>query len=197
MKHAEIAHSMPGRVRLRIPAARHNPELLEEIRQALAGLPGLQRTRLKPEAGSIVLRYDIAEAAAFEAWLTQQGVSVISLPQRDLYGGPPQPGGEIGEMASKIKAEAEFLADHSQVARAIFDFVKQVDREVRIATNNTIDLKIVVALALAVVTFAGIGVHASTPMWVTLALFAVNHFVELHSSTQSAAARHAKLRVIA
>jgi hypothetical protein len=39
----------------------------------------------------------------------------------------------------------------------------------------------VLALALAVATFAGVGATAATPMWVTLALFALNHFIEMQT----------------
>ena len=118
MKHAEIAHQMPGRVRIRIPAARDNPELLEGIREAFADLPGLQRTRLKPEAGSIVLRYDVTEAAAFEKRLAQQWKTVSpSLPRkpskpRKAQRTASRPGDEIDEIAHKIEMEAEFLAGH-------------------------------------------------------------------------------------
>lgn len=194
MKHAEIAHQMPGRVRIRIPAARDNPELLEGIRQVFADLPGLQRTRLKPEAGSIVLRYDVTEAAAFEKRLAQQWKTVSpSLPRKPPKGqrAAQRPGDEIEEIAHKIEMEAEFLAGHSHLAHVVFEFFKQADRELKILTNNIVDLKIVLALALAIATFAGIGAQAATPMWVTLALFAVNHFIEMHGPTASAAARDA------
>jgi len=52
MKHVHIAHQMPGRVRIKVPAARDNPELLEEIQQVFAGMPGLKRTRVKPGAAA-------------------------------------------------------------------------------------------------------------------------------------------------
>jgi hypothetical protein len=194
MRYAEIAHQMPGRVRIRVPTARDNPELLEAIRQAFADLPGLRATRLKPEAGSIVLQYDVAEAEAFERHLARQWNAVApTLPHkpRKLLKATRRPGDEIEEMAHKIEVEAEFLAGHSHLAHAIFDFFKQADRELKIVTNNAVDLKIVLAVALAVATFAGIGAHAATPMWVTLALFAINHFIEMHSPAAGAAERHA------
>ena len=36
-------------------------------------------------------------------------------------------------------------------------------------------------MALAGFTFLEIGAAAATPMWVTLAIFSLNHFVELHA----------------
>ena len=199
MRHAEIAHQMPGRVRIRIPAARDNPELLEGIRQAFAELPGLRETRLKPELGSIVLRYDVAEAEAFEKRLAQQwNAAALSQPQNPekTFKAARRPGDEVEEVAHKIEAEAEFLAEHSHLAHAILDLFKQADRELKILTNNAVDLQIVLALALAVATF-GVGAHAATPMWVTLALFAVNHLIEMHSQATGATARHASQRATA
>ncbi|MBV8654373.1 MAG: hypothetical protein JO255_23130 [Alphaproteobacteria bacterium] len=188
--HVQIAHQMPGRIRIKIPAARDNPELLEQIRQMFAGIEGLERTRVKPEAGSIVVRYDPNDNGAFEARLMQQWKDVLPLLPR-----PPArpkkrelPGNEFAVVTKQIEAEAQFLAGRSQSARAIVDFFKQADRQIKLATNNAIDLKIVLALALAVATFVEIGAAAATPMWVTLALFALNHFLEMHSLDAARAA---------
>ena len=38
-----------------------------------------------------------------------------------------------------------------------------------------------VPIALAGFTFLEIGAAAATPMWVTLVIFSLNHFVELHA----------------
>jgi hypothetical protein len=187
MNHVQIAHQMPGRVRFKIPAARDNPELLEEIRKIFAGMPGLRRTRVKPEAGSIVLRYDPDAAAAFEAQLMEKWRQMRQLmppkaPKKQKAPKRPERlGDEFDQVTREIEAEAEFLAGHSHSARVLVDFFKDADREIKILTNNAIDLKIVLALALAVATFAGVGATAATPMWVTLALFALNHFIEMQT----------------
>ena len=62
------------------------------------------------------------------------------------------------------------------------EFVKGVDHQLKTVTDNTIDLKIVLAVGLAGYTFMEIGAEAATPMWVTLVLFATNHFAELHNA---------------
>jgi hypothetical protein len=144
-------------------------------------MPGLKQTRVKPDAGSIVLIYDPKETATFEAQLMEHWAGVMpSMPRR-----PPKrrdlPGNEFARTTRQVEAEAELLAGHSHSARVIVDFFKDADREIKILTNNLIDLKIVLALALAVATFAGIGATAATPMWITLALFALNHFIEMQT----------------
>jgi hypothetical protein len=66
-------------------------------------------------------------------------------------------------MSRKIEAEVTSLASRSQSAHAVVAFCKDVDRQARLATNNAIDLKIIIALGLAAATFVGGGVHAATP----------------------------------
>ena len=191
MKYVQIAHQMPGRVRFKIPTAQDNPELLEQIRQAFADMPGLRQTRVKPDAGSIVLIYDPNETASFEAQLMHHWAGVMpSMPPR-----PPKrrdlPGNELAQATRQIEAEAELLAGHSHSARVVVDFFKDADREIKILTNNLVDLKIVLALALAVAAFAGIGATAATPMWVTLALFALDHFIEMQAPSAAVTPKRA------
>ena len=191
MKYVQIAHQMPGRVRFKIPTAQDNPELLEQIRQAFVDMPGLRQTRVKPDAGSIVLIYDPNETASFEAQLMHHWAGVMpSMPPR-----PPKrrdlPGNEFAQATRQIEAEAELFAGHSHSARVIVDFFKDADREIKILTNNLVDLKIVLALALAVAAFAGIGATAATPMWVTLALFALDHFIEMQAPSAAVTPKRA------
>jgi hypothetical protein len=80
-----------------------------------------------------------------------------------------------------IEKEAEFLASHSHTAEALFKFGRQVDHEVKKATGNTVDLKVLTPLALAIAVFLELGASAATPVWLTLGLFSFNHFVELHT----------------
>ena len=87
----------------------------------------------------------------------------------------------------------QFLAQHSHSARAVVDFVKKVDREIKLATNNTIDLKIVFALAIIGFTVFEVGATAATPVWVTLAIFTVNHFIEMHPKHGAAGEGHPNL----
>jgi hypothetical protein len=162
--------------------------LLEQTRQVFAGIPGLQEIRVKPDSGSIVLRYDPDDAAAFEAQLLQRWRDVPPLmPRRPLKKQRELPGDEFARATQQIEDEAELLAGHSHLARAIVDFFKDADREIKTLTNNMIDLKIVLALGLALATFAGVGATAATPMWITLALFALNHFIEMQAPGSAAA----------
>jgi Heavy metal associated domain 2 len=169
--HAKVAHHVPGRLRVKIDAA--NPALLESVKQAFAGVPGIDAIIVKPDSGSLVLHYDPRLEAEIEARFATHSRGHVEV-------GGERPGDEIEALARKLEAEAEFLAGRSQWAHAAVEFFKQFDRQIRAATDNTIDLKIVLTLGLAVVTLVGVGAAAATPMWITLVLFALNHFIEQH-----------------
>jgi len=160
---------------MKVPSAKSHPEILEAYREAFSLIPGVIKTTAKPETGSIVLHYDPKQEAAFEHHFHRTADQHLEM------AAPGRPDDEIDKIAGKIEAEAEFLAAHSRLARTTVDFFKVFDRELKLATGNTIDLKIVLAGGLAAYTFLEIGGSAATPMWVTLALFSLNHFAELQT----------------
>jgi hypothetical protein len=87
---------------------------------------------------------------------------------------------EADELAEKIQREAEFLAAHSELAFHVVNAVKALNKQVRGATGNTVDLKVLVPAGFAVWAFFKAGAEISTPLWVTLAIFSFNSFVALH-----------------
>lgn len=57
---AEIVHVCPGRVRLRLPAARGRPEVLDGIRTGLSQLPRIDDVVVNPGTGSVLVRGTVA-----------------------------------------------------------------------------------------------------------------------------------------
>jgi hypothetical protein len=170
---ARIEHKVPGRMRIKIPSAKGNPGILEVFESVFSAIPGITKVKPKRETGSIVIHYDPKREVEFQNQFHQ------CCAQHEVSVSNARPGDEIEEIAKKIEAEAEFLAERSELVRATVDMFKAVDYQIKAATGNTIDLKIVLVGGLAVTTFVEIGAEAATPMWVTLALFAVNHFIEM------------------
>jgi hypothetical protein len=166
-----VAHQVPGRVRMKIPSAKGNPELLEEMKQTLSVIPGIEEVIINPATGSLVLHYDTDHHDAFHGHLVHH------------TGGQhqPPPTNEIDALASKIQQEAEFLAENSHTARVVVDFFKQVDAHIKTGSHNTIDLKIVLAVGIASFTILEVGANAATPVWVTLAMFGLNHLIEANT----------------
>jgi Heavy metal associated domain 2 len=170
-----IEHQVPGRVRMKIPAGKGNPELLQQISEVFGVIPGIEEISVNPTTGSVVLHYDTDRHDEFHGNL-QQHAAAHGMANGGLHGADT----ELDKLANSIEAEAEFLASHSHSARAVVDFVKKCDREIKLATNNSVDLKIIFAAAIIMFTVFEVGATAATPVWVTLAIFTVNHFIEMH-----------------
>ena len=150
-----------------------DPELLDQIKESFRAIPGIKSVAVNPTTGSLILHYDPTRHAEFYKQFQDRFAShALSVST------PPMT--EIDDFTNAIQAEAEFLADRSITARSIVDFCKRLDRSLRVATNNAIDLKIVVAGGFAVVVLLEIGVSVATPMWVTLAIYGLNHLAELN-----------------
>ena len=185
-----VAHQVRGRVRMKIPSAKGNPELLRQISETFAAVPGIEQITVNPATGSMVVLYDADQHDEFHSRLQHH----YDPPAPDYCAAPKT---EIDELTNKIEAEAEFLSQHSDSARAIVDFFKSVNREIKVATNNTVDLKIVFAAAIVGFTVIEVGATAATPVWVTLAIFGLNHFIEMHTPHANANPTGAPVVVVA
>ena len=168
----QIAHQTPGRVRMKVPSAKGNPDLLREIGETFGMIPGIERVTVNEVTGSVILHYNTDHHATFHNGLSQ----------RFLSGSQPYqpPTTEIDNLARKIEDEAEFLASHSASAKAIVDFFKRLDREIKVASHNVIDFKILLAMGIIGITVFEVGATAATPIWLTLTVFSLNHLIELH-----------------
>jgi hypothetical protein len=183
---AEIAHHVRGRLRMKVPAAKGNAELLEQIRRELVNVPCVHSVTANPDTGSLIVHYNDEYHADFHNTLSDhcdQSCQHVAVARPEFTPAfPPAPSRtEVDEMARMLEEEAEFLAQHSVLAETIVGIFKDLDRQLKVATNNNVDLKVVVPLGLAVYTFVQLGVEAATPVWLTLGLFALNHFVEMHA----------------
>jgi hypothetical protein len=183
-----IAHQVPGRLRMKIPAGKGNPELLRQISETFGLIPGIEQITVNPTTGSIVLHYDADRHDEFHGTFQHH---------YQAHGPGRPPATELDELTRRIEDEAEFLANHSQSARAVVDFIKNVDREIKVATGNMIDLKIVFAVGIIGFTVLEVGATAATPVWVTLAIFSLNHFIEMHPQPVQATPHLAPVRVMA
>jgi cation transport ATPase len=166
---------------MKIPSGKGNPALLRQVADAFGQIPGIESVVVNETTGSLVLRYDAGRHDQFHDAL-----------HGHIHGADHRPTTEIDTLADKIEEEAEFLAEHSASARAVVDFFKAVDREIKIATNTNLDLKMVLAAGVIAVTVLEIGATAATPVWVTLMLFATNHYIELHQSPPQPARANAR-----
>jgi len=177
MRHAaHVAHHSRGRLRVRVPSAKGKPAALEAIRLALQNMAGVKDVEVNETIGSVTIHYDPHHHTDLEQHLVSENcqqdvIRVMPVPKLD----------DLCEVEGMIEHEAEFLAQHSHLAKKIFDSVDALDRGVKLATNNAIDFKVIAPLGLAVSAFLGLGIEASTPVWLTLGLFSFNHLIDLHT----------------
>ncbi|WP_331371421.1 HMA2 domain-containing protein [Sinorhizobium chiapasense] len=57
---AQIVHYTPGRLRIKIPAARHQTTFFADLQQQLVGADGVLSVTVNPTAASLVIVHDIA-----------------------------------------------------------------------------------------------------------------------------------------
>jgi hypothetical protein len=178
MRHAaHVAHHSRGRLRIRVPSAKGNATALEAIRQTLVNVAGVKGVEVNETIGSVTVHYDPLHHSDFEQHLAGEGahqevVRVEKAPTLE----------DLSKVDGMIEHEAAYLAQHSHFAKAIVDWANELDRSVKVATGNAVDLKVLAPLAIAVGAFMELGVAASTPVWLTLGLFSFNHFVDLHTT---------------
>jgi len=169
----QIAHQVPGRIRMKVPSVKTNPELAEQIKQTFSAIPGIEQVMINPTTGSVVLHYDKDRHHEVHPHL-----------HHHTGGHFRPPSNEIDALASKIEQEAEYLAEHSQTAKVVVDFFRDFDQQIKIASGNVVDLKIVLAAGIAGFTIFEVGASAATPVWVTLSIFALNHMIQANMSGQ-------------
>jgi hypothetical protein len=174
----QIAHQVPGRIRMKIPSAKGDPALLEEIQKTFSVIPGIEQVEVNPATGSVVLKYDADRHDDFHAGFAHR------FNEHDA-GQPPvrrrPPSNEIDALATKIEEEADFLAEHSDAAKAVVEFCRHWDTEIKVASGNMLDLKMVLCVGLVGFMIFEVGAAAATPVWVTLTLFGLNHFIEMQA----------------
>src|ERR1700760_2315842 len=151
----QVAHQVPGRIRMKVPAGKDNAELLEQIKQTFSVIPGIEQVTVNPTTGSVVLHYDTEKHDEFHGYLHHHTGHHFK-----------PPGNEIDSLANKIEQEAEYLAEHSHAAKVVVDFCKDVDKQIKLAVG------------IAGFTIFEVGASAATPVWVTLSVFALNHMIQ-------------------
>lgn len=172
---AIISHRTPGRIRIKIPSAKADPEFLEQARAALSALPGVIEVSSNPLTGSLLVLHlpetqlDLKAAGA--------GHDGISLPF--VIDEPPQTASASSHRKHRRRGPRQ-----SMVAHAVAEAVRDVDDAVRDATGNVLDLKVLLPIVAGVLGLTLIGRSRRTPIWLTLMMFAFSSFMTLHDVSE-------------
>src|ERR1035437_3431551 len=144
---ARVVHHVKGRIRVKLHDAKGNHRFLESVQQSLSPVAGVRNVDVNSATGSIVVHYDETMHPDFAQTLANHGKSV------DLFSLEPAELSEVDAIANKLEREAQFLAQHSDVAKSAVNFVSQIDQALKQATNNTVDLKVLLPMGLAIYAF--------------------------------------------
>jgi cation transport ATPase len=154
---------------MKIPTAKGDPEALRAIAESFGSVSGVESVDVNPTTGSLTLKYRATRQVEVHANLGQRIGDDYRPPQTD-----------IDKFSDNIAREAEFLAQHSHSAKLIVDFFAHLDAEIKRRSDNFVDLKIILAALFITGAIFEVGMAAATPVWLTLAVFSVNHMVQLH-----------------
>ncbi|HSU33411.1 MAG TPA: hypothetical protein VLJ11_19440 [Bryobacteraceae bacterium] len=161
---ADLLHHIPGRIRLRIPAAKGNVEKLRGIQQSLGELAGIQAVEINVLLGTIVIRYDLAQFTGFTAQLavyaTEHGLFAIG-------------GQSVGPCISDAQ-------------RSLNGFLGTLNRAVQEAMGNALNLKELLPLALGFYGLLFVNKSAAAAQWLNWIQFAIDTYMDLHEAEPTA-----------
>jgi hypothetical protein len=161
---AYVRHHSPGRVRLRIPKAKRQPDALKKIAEAAEKIDGVRATSVNPITGSVLIRCAVGT-------LKSLGVLAAALTDSGL-------GIELVDMMVEDEGE---IAEYSYLARDLGDVLLSADSAMKQATANQLDLRVLLPAAAGIAATVALSKPTmATPLWLTLAIFAFSSFVALN-----------------
>ncbi len=169
---AYIAHHIPGRIRVRVPAARGNSQLLRQIDEKLARVSGIESVESSALTGSVLIRYDPKLYGKLDRMLDGSGDSAmpfeLTVPKT---------------AATRLRARSRRRKSRrrSHVAEAVSDLFAEFDDAIRDATDNELDLKVLLPVVAAAFGLWVLPRAASTPLWLTLMIFSFHSFMSLNA----------------
>jgi Heavy metal associated domain 2 len=168
---AYVHHHLPGRVRLRIPAVKGEEQELRELSSAIARVPGISQVEYNPLTASILIQYSPEHhknLQSLESSLSASGAPINVTNTEPVHHGSHHRRHKRGR---------------SLAARRVDSFFRQLDHEVRVATDNEVDLKFILPFGVGVLGLFALRHSSITPLWLTLLIFAFNSFLGLHAPT--------------
>jgi hypothetical protein len=139
----EILHHVPGRIRLKVVAAKGDDARWAKVQRIVNSVDGVRHIKTNRITGSITINYDMSDRS-FRQRLEkalQENDALLSFIVPEL--------GQAEKISELIKSDAELLRRRSRVASSFYTAINRIDLALKRATNNMIGLKLLLALALA------------------------------------------------
>jgi hypothetical protein len=160
-----LAHSSPGRMRLRLRWLREAPEEATRLADKLAALNGMIEAAVRPWTGSVLCHYDperLDEHRIVTAALRHSRATAVVRPGEE----------------NQLESESAPATSGSSLGHAVADSFAAINREVVAATDGRLDLGILASLGFVTVGAAEIAVtrQLPAPPWFNLAWWAFRTF---------------------
>lgn len=177
---AYVSHHIPGRIRIKLTEGKNNPPLLERVRELALAVAGVAAAEFNPLTGSILIHYAPAERYEFEE-LLRSGISTAVSLILEPHGSSEKrsPGARSRKLRSRPRI--------SKAAQSMLEFFNQVDDTIRATTDDELDLRMLLPLAVASAGLFAFPRAISTPLGLTLMIFAFNSFNTLHAGEEAEA----------
>lgn len=152
---AQVVHHLPGRLRLKLPHAKGNYELLEEIKLTVSAAEGVTQVDVNPTTGSILIQYDQTE----------------------------QP--ELHKQLQRAEAQVAFALEIVRISSngkngSLESFVKQLRENIKRETGDAVDLKQFFPASIALYDLLFVKRSRPTPLWLTLLMFSFSSYMDLN-----------------
>ncbi|GAA6618866.1 HMA2 domain-containing protein [Scytonema sp. NUACC26] len=155
----KVVSSTPGRLRLRVASQQRQLGDMERIAKALEAQPNISHVRTNIQNGSIVIQHDTQDGSLENVLATLRDLGIIF---------------------------AEITLGKSEAAAGVSDAVVDLNKRVKKATNNSVDLRFLFPLGLGILSIRKLltqGLQFEIIPWYVLAWYAFDSFIKLHGMT--------------
>ncbi|HEX5062681.1 MAG TPA: hypothetical protein VFV99_25085 [Kofleriaceae bacterium] len=163
MSWVQIVHEVPGRTRLLAKALRKDTARCERLAETLAAVPGVYRVEARPYTGSLLVQHARSTTAQT---LVETAARTLEAPVVARGATPPTP---------------ETVPALSEVARKLARALQDIDRDVRRASEGSVDLGTLITLGLLGAGAVQVARTEQLPLppWFNLAWWAFRTFITL------------------
>jgi len=174
-----VAHAIPGRIRIRIPALKGNPMLGREVAEHVWTLTGVRWVETNASTGSLLVQYDPENPAWRDQIEDMVGSLVPLLPELDVR--------SMAEAFSSVPGSTSLAA--SLRGERVHAFVRNVNDRVGAATGGA-DLALLFPLALIALGVQGFFFTEKLrfPQWFDLLWFGLGTFMMFNVTARAPAA---------
>jgi hypothetical protein len=180
-KEVQLAHYIPGRIRIRVSKVKGNASLAEDIRQNFSAIAGIHKVEANPLTGSVLVEYDpqmIGSLGSLIAMVDTFGVLPGGLDPENIE----QLVDDLMNGTHKGASQETPLSLGSGIA----GFFGVLNDEIAKLTGGAADLR-----ALVPITLFGFGLRdllfsdkITSPAWYNFFWFAFSTFNTLHRNEQ-------------